>query len=424
VDRRYIMVKTGEELYNERKKRVQDAIALRVPDRVPIWFQDASFFPAKYTGITFREAMYDSDKVFAAYKKTFLDFEPDIFFNPGHALHTPGDALDAVRCKQVILPGQGIPVNHSFQFVEAEYMKAEEYDEFINDPTGFTICKYLPRVYETMKPLQNIPPITGLLLGYFGMPLSAGFALPEIASALGSFYNAGIIVQKHQAKAVAFVKEMAGLGFPLACGAITLAPFDLIGDTLRGLRGILMDMYRCPDKLLAAIDKVTPLMIGLALAQAKASGVPGVFIPLHKGSDGFMSLEQFAKFYWPSLKKLMLTLIDEGLTPCPFFEGDHTQRLEYLADLPKGKILGFFDSTDIHKAKEIIGKTMCMSGFMPLSLLQTGTPEKVKAYAKELIDVLGKDGGYIMGPKSAMDEANPELVKVWFEFTKEYGVYR
>ena len=95
-----------------------------------------------------------------------------------------------------------------------------------------------------------------------------------------------------------------------------------------------------------------------------------------------------------------------------------------MADLPKGKILGFFDSTDIYKAKEIIGKTMCMSGFMPLSLLQTGTPEKVKDYAKKLIDVVGKDGGFIMGPKSAMDEANPELVKVWFDFTKDYGVYR
>ena len=418
------MAKTGEELYNERKKRVQDAIALKVPDRVPIWFQDASFFPAKYTGMTFRDAMYDSDKIFAAYKKTFLDFEPDFYFNPGHALHTPGAALDAVRCKQVILPGQGIPANHSFQFVEAEYMKAEEYDEFINDPTAFTITKYLPRVYEALKPLQNIPPITGLLLGYFGMPLSAGFALPEIASALGSFYSAGITVQKHQAKAVAFVKEMANLGFPLACGAITLAPFDLIGDTLRGLRGILLDMYRCPDKLLAAIDKVTPLMIGLALVQAKTSGCPGVFIPLHKGSDGFMSLEQFETFYWPSLKKLILTFIDEGLTPCPFFEGDHTQRLEYLADLPKGKLLGLFDGTDIYKAKQIIGKTMCMSGLMPLSLLQTGTPETVKAYAKKLIDGVGKDGGFIMGPRSAMDEANPGLVKVWFDFTKEYGVYR
>ena len=66
---------------------------------------------------------------------------------------------------------------------------------------------------------------------------------------------------------------------------------------------------------------------------------------------------------------------------------------------------------------------MCMSGFMPLFLLQNGTEDDVKTEAKRLIDVLGKDGGFIMGPRSAMDEANPRLVKVWFDFTKEYGVY-
>jgi hypothetical protein len=417
------MGKTGEELYNERKKRLEDTIALKVPDRVPIWFQDASFFPAKYAGITFEEAMFETDKLFAAYKKTFVEYEPDFYFNPSHCFHTPGDAVEAVDCKQVILPGRGVPFNHSFQFVEAEYMKAEEYDEFLDDMTSFTITRFLPRVYGALKPLETIPPIKALLLGYFGTSLSAGFVQPNVIAAMQSWCKAGQIVQKHNQAADAFIQEMKGLGFPLVCGAITLAPFDLIGDTLRGLRGILMDMYRYPDKLLAAIEKVTPIMSGGALEQAEMSGCPGVFIPLHKGSDGFMSLEHFETFYWPSLKKLMLALIDEGLTPCPFFEGDHTQRLEYYADLPKGKILGFFDSTDIYKAKEILGDTMCMSGFMPLSILQTGTPEKVKAYAKKLIDVLGKGGGFIMGPKSAMDESNPELVKVWFDFTKEYGVY-
>ncbi len=418
------MSQTGEELYQERQKRVQDAIALRVPDRVPVWFQDASFFPAKYVSLSFRDAMYDSEKCFAAYKRTFMDFKPDFYFNPGHCFHTPGPAVELLDCKQVVLPGQGIPINHSFQFVEAEYMKAEEYDEFLDDMTGFTITKFLPRVYGALKPLQTIPPISALLLGYFGTSLSAAFAVPGVIAAVQSWRKAGEIVQKHNALAEAFIEEMKGLGFPLACGAITLAPFDLIGDTLRGLRGILMDMYRCPEKLLAAIDKVTPLMIGGALEQAKASGCPGVFIPLHKASDGFMSVEQFKTFYWPSLKRVILALIDAGLTPCPFFEGIHTQRLEIIADLPKGKILGFFDGTDIFKAKEILGKTMCMSGFMPLSLLQAGRPETVKAYAKKLIDVVGKGGGFIMGPRSAMDEANPELVKVWFDFTKEYGVYR
>ncbi len=418
------MKKTGEELYKERKRRVEDAIALKVPDRVPVWFQDASFFPAKYGGITFKEAMYNSDKVFSSYKKTFVDFEPDLYFNPGHALHTPGEALKIMDCNQVVLPGQkGVSVNHSFQFVEAEYMKQEEYDEFIEDPTAFTISKYLPRVFGTMKPLAAIPPIKSLLLGYFGMPAIGGMVTDEILTAMETFCKAGRLIQQHEAKAASFINEMKQLGFPLACGAITLAPFDLIADTLRGLRGTLMDMYKCPDKLLAAIDKVTPMMIDGAVGQCEKSGCPGVFIPLHKGSDGFMSLEQFQTFYWPGLKQMILTLIDNGLMPCPFFEGIHTQRLAYYGSFPKGKILGFFDNTDIYKAKEILGNTMCMSGFMPLSLLQTGTPDKVKAYAKKLIDVVGKDGGFIMGPRSAMDEADPKLVKEWFDFTKTYGVY-
>jgi len=415
---------TNEELYKERQQRIQDAIALKVPDRVPIWFQDASFFPAKYAGISFKDVMYDSDKAFAAYKKTFVDFEPDLCLNPGLALHTPGKAFDIMECRQALLPGQqGISEYHSFQFVEAEYMQREEYDEFLNDPSRFIISRFVPRVFGAMKSLEALPSFMSLLLGYYGMPAMAGMVSDDLITSMEKFCKAARIIQKHAIKAADFIQEMKALGFPLACGAITLAPFDLIGDTMRGLKGVLMDMYRQPDKLLAAIDKVTPFMTFSAIAQCRNSGNPGVFIPLHKGSDGFMSLRQFETFYWPSLKQMILTLIDHGLTPCPFFEGDHTQRLEYYADLPKGKILGFFDSTDIHRAKEILGKTMCMSGFMPLFLLQAGTEDDVKTEAKRLIDVLGKDGGFIMGPRSAMDEANPRLVRAWFDFTKEYGAY-
>jgi uroporphyrinogen-III decarboxylase len=418
------MQKTNEQLYKERQQRVQDAIALKVPDRVPVWFQDASFFPAKYADISFREVMYDSDKAFAAYKKTIVDFEPDIYFNPGHSLHTPGEASDIMECRQVLLPGQhGISEYHSYQFVEADYMRRGEYDAFLNDPTGYIISKFMPRVFGAMKPFETLPSLMSLLLGYYAMPAMAGMVNDDLITSMEKFCKAARIIQRHKTKAAHFTQEMSMLGFPMACGAITLAPFDLIGDTMRGLKGVLMDMYRQPDKLLAAIDKVTPLMTFGAIAQCRDTGNPGVFIPLHKGSDGFMSLKHFETFYWPSLKQMILTLIDHGLTPCPFFEGNHTQRLEYYADLPKGKILGFFDSTDIHRAKDILGKTMCMSGFMPLLVLQTGTEDDVKIQAKRLIDVLGKDGGFIMGPRSAMDEADPRLVKAWFDFTKEYGVY-
>ena len=84
----------------------------------------------------------------------------------------------------------------------------------------------------------------------------------------------------------------------------------------------------------------------------------------------------------------------------------------------------YFDATDLVKAKKILGGTACIVGNMPISLLQSGTPEQVKDYSRKLIDVVGNDGGFIMSCGVPMDDANPELVKVWAEFTIEYGVYQ
>ncbi len=417
------MANDSEALFKERQQRIQDAIALRVPDRVPIWFQDLGFFPARYGGITYKEAMYDSGKLFSAYKKTIMELAPDMYFNPGHCIHTPGDALEAMGCKQIKWPGDGVGPNQTFQFVEDEYMLADEYDLILRDPSDYTLRVLMPRVFGKLEVFGQLPPITGLLMGYFGMPSLSVIAIPEFARAFESFYKASQALLRHVAANAEYQKDMVDGGFPCSAGAITLAPFDVISDALRGMKGTMLDMYRRPQELLKLIDYLTPNQINSAISLTKMTGNPGVFIPLHRGADGFMSLKQFETFYWPSLKNLLLTLIDNGLTPCPFFEGDYTMRLKYLAELPKGKILGLFDATDIYKAKEALGNVMCISGMMPLSLLQVGSPDSVRDYAKKLIDVVGKGGGFVMGPRSIMDEANVELVKVWVEFTKEYGVY-
>ena len=96
----------------------------------------------------------------------------------------------------------------------------------------------------------------------------------------------------------------------------------------------------------------------------------------------------------------------------------------YLTELPAGKILGWFDRTDLFRAKEIIGDKMCIMGGMPGSLLRVGTPEQVKKLSKQLIDEVGKNGGFIMASNTPLDYADPELVKVWVDITREYGVYR
>lgn len=79
-----------------------------------------------------------------------------------------------------------------------------------------------------------------------------------------------------------------------------------------------------------------------------------------------MSLKQFQTFYWPTLHRIILGLIEAGLTPHVF-----------------------------------------------------------KEYCKKLIDVAGKDGGFILdGATGIPDEARVENVRAMAEITREYGVYR
>jgi uroporphyrinogen-III decarboxylase len=199
------------------------------------------------------------------------------------------------------------------------------------------------------------------------------------------------------------------------------APFDTIGDFFRGTKGIMLDMYRRPEMVLKACETFLPFAIDRAVAGARASENPRVFIPLHKGADGFMSREQFIKFYWPTLRELMVTLIDKDLTPCPFIEGDYTSRLDIIKDIPAGKAMYTFEATDMVQAQKVLGGRVCIRGNVPGSLLATGTQDDVKHYCRKLMDTVGRDGGFILDTATSLDDAKPENVHAMFDVVGAYG---
>ncbi len=415
--------KTVEQLYQERDKRVNDAVELKIPDRIPFQLF-AGYFPAKYTGITCEAVYYDAKKWSQANRKTILDFAPDTYWVQGATVS--GIGLEILGARQIKWPGHGAPPDHSHQMLELEPMKEDEYDAFLADPSDWAIRTYLPRVWDVAAPLAKLPPLQSLAGGTSLAMFAGQLARPEVAQALDTIRQAGEIQLKWQSAAGSFAEEMAKLGFPNYTNPtmIGLAPFDMISDNLRGMRGAMLDMYKHPDQILQACEKMAEDRIR-KIRPADETGQPRmnrrVFMPLHRGSDGFMSVKQFEKFYWPTLKKIMLALIDKGWIPCPFCEGTWDSRLEYLRELPQGKVVCHFAQTDFMKAKEVLGGHLCIMKDVPASILQAGTVGEVEDYCRKLIDTFGKGGGFIL-TATCIDEANPANIKAMIEFVKKYGV--
>lgn len=416
------MAASPAELYQQREKRVLDAIALSQPDRVPIVVFFA-FFPARYCGMTVQELMYDGEKLLQAQFKTMVDFAPDMDNNP-FGLRLLGPILETVDFKPLKWPGHGVSANRTYQYVEGEYMKAEEYDHFLLDPTDFMIRRFWPRIMGALSGFQQLPPLHNIISYYMGISMGfRAFALPEVKAALETLVKAGEKSQEIAAYGLRFTKEAKEAGFPMQFGAVSQAPFDTLSDFFRGMKGTMLDLYRRPEKVVAACEKLLPFMVEMAVNGTRATGNPRVFIPIHWGLDNFMSKEQFDRFFWPTLRDLMVALINEGLNPCPLWEGNCTTRLETIKDIPAGKACYAFEATDMVKAKEILGGTVCIRGNVPLSILATGTPDQVRAYCKNLIDKVAPGGGFIMDSSTGLEDAKVENVKAMFEFTREYGVY-
>jgi hypothetical protein len=414
--------KSARELFQERNKRVNDAVQLKIPDRVPIEMS-FGYFPAKYTGMPCSVVYYEPQKWLEAVKKTVVDFEPDSVFYI-QAL-SPGKALEILDPKTTKWPGHGVSPDHGNQALEGEWMKADEYDHLMEDPTDFVLRTYLPRTVGAMEPFSKLPHLSEMGMGFMGaMSLAEAFATPEIAAAIERLQQAGRMSLEWRKKIPSLTEEIEKLGFPVGGVGGGGPPFDNVMNSLRGMPGAMLDMYRQPDKLLELEEYFLKKTLARIAAMPQRTDNPRAFMATHRGSDGFMSLKQFEKFYWPGLKQVILAVIDKGITPAIFFEGNWTQRLEYLLELPKGKILAHLDSTDIFRAKEILNGHMCIRGNVPGSILTAGTPQDVKDYCKKLIDIVGKGGGLVICPRVVPDDAKAENLHAMIDFTREYGVYK
>lgn len=407
-----------KEKYQERITRLIKVINMEEPDRIPLNLAPGAF-PAIYRGGTLKEHMYEFETMKTDFAKFHNEFDMDFAMAP---LAYPGKLFELIDFKLMQWPGHGVPDNGSFfQYVEGEYMKANEYDELLNNPDDFYLRKLLPRFAGNLAPLQmmgKFSPTAFVPLGFV-----APFGNPEFRTMLKNLTDAADIFYEWAEVTASTVTQIHAMGFPTWGSSLSLTAYDLIADFLRGTQGVMLDMYRCPDKLLEAIDKFTPMTIELGLSNEATDNCPIVFIPLHKGADTWMSNEQFKKFYWPCLKSLMMGLYNEGLVPFPLAEATYNNRLEIITDIPEKSVMWWFEDVDMKRAKETVGKITSFAGGIQTSLLSAGSTDDIKKMVKRLTEDCGKDGGYLMSVSASVEQAKTENLHALWDAVKEYGNY-
>ncbi len=383
------------ELFDQRLGRYQAAIALEPTDRVPIAL-NSTYFAQEISGYNLQQIMYDP----AAWSQVEIDFckkYPEVDTFRTNLYWAP--SFDVVDCRYYRIPGRDLDPRNFLQFVEAEYMKADEYRMLIDDPVGFRMERYLPRILGELGERGSIRSHIAFLKAGMAKGLSDTMIRERVAR-LAS--EAGMPV------------PVMGTGTP---------PFDRLSDNLRGLHGITADMFRQPDNVIEACEALLPDVLNSALAGADPQRRYPIFVATHKPT--FLSPRQFDRFYWPSCKKYLMGLIEAGYTARVSMQGNWAPHWHHLLEIPRGKLICDLDNqSDVFQAHQVLGGHQCIAGGVPDSLFILGTPEEIDARVKLLCETVGKDGGWIVhGGGNVPGDTKPENFRAMIDAIMKYGRY-
>jgi hypothetical protein len=398
------MTSEVEQRYQQRLARYVTAMRNGKPDRVPIRPFVAEF-TAKYAGYTTQEVTQDYQKAFAAARKCAADFDWDAAV--GNMVYVWSGLTQAIGLRYYAMPGVETPPDTGFQYLEPPednaWMRPDEYDLLIADPTGYLFNVWLPRVSTDVSPIgapttfrNNMSFLKGgmAMLGYFG-----GFGTQA-----------------------ALLRSESGT--VSAISGILKAPLDILADKLRGYKGLCMDMFRQPNKVLAACEALAPHLLQVALSGADPNKNVPIGLWMHRGCVPFLSPAQFERYYWPTLKWITEELWARGHQTLYYAEGEWNASLKWIADLPERSIVYHVDKGDIFEVHRALGEKFCISGGVHNDVLALGTPDDVRQCCKKIIDGVARDGGYIMDASAIMqDDTKVENLRAMTDFTREYGVY-
>ena len=408
--------------FEARLKRLSDAAALKEPDRVPI-IPILQCYPVFHAGYTMKDVLYDFDKGAESFTKFAREYKPDAMMGQTYIYLGNGPMFELMKQKNMVwagAPGSTISENSIHQFIEYAVLLEEDMEFFSKDYTGWLLQKGFPAVSGLLEPLAG--------LGLHGMSptmeismLATAFSTPEARQTIETLWKIADLSKDLNVKYNELNQQLEDDGFPVLHRGMAMVPFDSYSDFFRGTIETMMDLYERPE-LISEYCKTNLAQVLQSIGvQSQFLKGKWVFMPLHKGMDTFLSNEHYRKFYWNDLQRIIEEIIDQGMTPYVYTEGKYDSRLEFLKEVPKGKVVYHFEQCDMLQAKKVLGDTACISGGFSTYLLDYGTKQKVIDECKRLIDGCASGGGFIFETAHGFDFSKPENVEAMFDTVMTYG---
>ena len=412
--------------YELRLRRIEDAIALKEPDTVPLAIRvsGAPYYLYEDIGASHATDFYDFEKSAEAFARYHEEFQPDIRSEP---LRLSGKACEIAQPTMIDWPGRlgsPVPVFSTYQVIEHEYLLQDEYDEFLSDHTKFMFKKFLPRMFSGLKSLEQFDPSPVRTLG---VSTFSSMFNDEVRETLLKIVDIIDEQKKYDQVANAFTEKLDRMGFPsLSSSSFGIVPYDGLSDSFRGTLGIFEDLIEIPDKIAEANKLLSDVQIkSWKPFEGADMRFKRVFFPLHKGMDGFMSPKQYHELYWEPFQNLLKYLVGIGVTPYIYTEGPYDSRVDYirerLQELPRGSCFIHFEQGDFAELKKKFSGLACLTGGMPIYLTEYGTKQEVVDRVKYLIDNCAAGGGYLLCGSSAFEKVKRENFEAMFETVRTYG---
>ena len=382
-----------EELYQTRLARYTTAMKGGMPDRVPIRPFVAEFC-AKVAGMTCQDVAHDYTKAYESVIRTAHEFEWDAMVVNMVWVWT--GLAHAMGLKYYAIPGIHVPANTGFQYHEppenGAWMRADEYDALIDDPTAFILNTWLPRVSNGDTLAQ----------------LKGGMAMMQYFGSIGGQVN----------------RMRSETGTVSAIAGILKAPMDILADKFRGYLGLLSDLETQPDKVMAACEALAPHLYRTALDSSDPTGTVPIGFWMHRSCVPLVTPEHFSRIFWPTLRPIIEELWRNGRQTLFYAEGNWDYHLDDFATLPDHSIVYHLDQGNPAKVFSKLGGRFCLSGGIPNAMLAYSTPDKVREKCREVLEICARDGAYIMDASAIVqNDATLENMKAMTDATLAYGAY-